>query len=48
MSIANPEQSAVGSVNFDPTIPAPVTNVAEYGFEDRLADWADDARYTIK
>src|SRR5246127_2746255 len=45
MSIANAEQSAVGSVNLDPTIPAPMTNVAEYGFEGRFADWADDARY---
>ncbi|WAC90579.1 cupin [Mycobacterium sp. Aquia_213] len=33
------------SVNLDPTIPAPMTNVAEYGFEGRFADWADDARY---
>src|ERR1700751_3923127 len=45
MSIAHPEQSEVGSVNLDPTIPAPMTNVAEYGFEGRFADWADDARY---
>src|ERR1700756_2984588 len=45
MSIANAEQSAVGSVNLDPTVPAPETNVAEYGFEGRFADWADDARY---
>jgi gentisate 1,2-dioxygenase len=29
----------------DPTIAAPVTNVAEYGFEGRFEDWADDARY---
>jgi hypothetical protein len=29
----------------DPTIPAPMTNVAEYGFEGRFEDWADDARY---
>src|ERR1700757_1609971 len=45
MSIANPEQAPVASVNFDPTIPAPVTNGAEYGFEGRFADWAEDARY---
>ena len=45
MTIANPEQSAAGSVNLDPTIPAPMTNVAEYGFEGRFEDWADDARY---
>jgi hypothetical protein len=29
----------------DPTIPAPMTNVAEYGFEGRFEDWAEDARY---
>jgi gentisate 1,2-dioxygenase len=29
----------------DPTIPAPMTNVAEYGFEGRLEDWAEYARY---
>lgn len=29
----------------DPTIPAPVTNVAEHGFEGRFEDWSDDARY---
>jgi gentisate 1,2-dioxygenase len=29
----------------DPADPAPVTNVAEYGFEGRFEDWADDARY---
>ena len=34
-----------GSVNVDPTVPAPMTNVAEYGFEGRFAEWADDARY---
>jgi gentisate 1,2-dioxygenase len=41
MSIANPETS----VNLDPTIPAPMTNVAEYGFEGRFEEWADDAHY---
>ncbi|MDT5328513.1 MAG: hypothetical protein QOF25_5665, partial [Mycobacterium sp.] len=30
---------------FDPTIAAPMTNVADYGFEGRFDDWADDARY---
>src|SRR6201998_4088677 len=40
MSTANPEASP----NLDPTIPAPMTNVAEYGFEGRLEEWADDAR----
>ena len=29
----------------DPTVAAPVTNVAEYGFEGRFEEWADDARY---
>ena len=29
----------------NPTIAAPVTNVAEYGFEGRFEDWAEDARY---
>ncbi len=29
----------------DPTVAAPVTNVAEYGFEGRFEDWTDDARY---
>jgi gentisate 1,2-dioxygenase len=33
------------SVNIDPMVPAPMTNVAEYGFEGRFEDWADDARY---
>ena len=41
MSAANPQPSA----NLDPTIPAPMTNVAEYGFEGRFEEWADDARY---
>jgi mannose-6-phosphate isomerase-like protein (cupin superfamily) len=41
MSIANPERS----VNLDPTVPAPMTNVAEYGFEGRFQDWGDEARY---
>lgn len=31
--------------NLDPTIPAPAVNVAEYGFEGRFEEWADDARY---
>ena len=35
------EQSLVP--NLDPTIPAPMINVAEYGFEGRFEDWADDA-----
>ena len=32
-------------MNLDPTMPAPMTNVAEYGFEGRFEEWADDARY---
>ncbi|MGA8328076.1 MAG: cupin, partial [Mycobacterium sp.] len=43
MSIAN--HAAAASVNLDPTIPAPMTNVADYGFEGRFVDWVDDARY---
>jgi gentisate 1,2-dioxygenase len=40
VSLANPQ----AAVNLDPTIPAPMTNVAEYGFEGRFEEWADDAR----
>ena len=43
MSIAN--HTAAAAVNLDPTIPAPMTNVADYGFEGRFDEWADDARY---
>ena len=43
MSISN--QELAGLVNLDPTVPAPMANVAEYGFEGRFEDWADDARY---
>ena len=35
----------VGEDALDPTLPAPMTNVAEYGFEGRFEDWAEDARY---
>ena len=45
MTIASLQQSAAESPNVDPSIPAPMTNVAEYGFEGRFDDWADDARY---
>ena len=45
MSIASPDHSTAASTNLDPTIPAPLTNVADYGFEGRFVDWADDARY---
>jgi gentisate 1,2-dioxygenase len=48
MSIANPEQATVGSVNLDPTIPAPMTNVAEYGFEGRFEEWADSFHYQAR
>src|ERR1700754_3094890 len=33
------------TTDFDPTVPAPMTNVAQYGFEGRFESWADDARY---
>jgi gentisate 1,2-dioxygenase len=42
MSIENPDHSVV---NLDPTVQAPMTNVAEYAFEGRFQDWDDDARY---
>jgi gentisate 1,2-dioxygenase len=29
----------------DPTVAAPLTNVAQYGFEGRFEDWTGDARY---
>ncbi len=45
MSIMNAERPAAGPLDLDATVPAPMTNVAEYGFEGRFADWADDARY---
>jgi gentisate 1,2-dioxygenase len=47
VSITNSEEVVNGSVdaNVDPTVPAPMINVAEYGFEGRFEDWADDARY---
>ena len=31
--------------NLDPTIPAPMVNVAEYGFEGRFEEWAGQAEY---
>lgn len=43
MSIAEIDQ--VSATNVDPTVPAQMTNVAEYGFEGRFVDWADAARY---
>jgi len=41
-TIATP--AGVGAIDLDPTIAAPMTNVAEYGFEGRFEDWAEDAR----
>lgn len=43
MSTLGTDQSVVP--NLDPTVPAPMTNVAEFGFEGRFEDWADDACY---
>jgi gentisate 1,2-dioxygenase len=37
--------SIASTVNLDPTIPAPMTNVAECGFEGRFEEWADHARF---
>jgi gentisate 1,2-dioxygenase len=45
VTTANLQQSAAKTLNLDPTIPAPMTNLAEYGFEGRFDEWADDARY---
>jgi hypothetical protein len=36
---------STAEINIDPTVPAPMTNVAEYAFEGRFAEWADDAKY---
>jgi gentisate 1,2-dioxygenase len=35
----------VAAFTLDPTIAAPVANVAEYAFEGRFEDWAQDARF---
>jgi gentisate 1,2-dioxygenase len=45
VTIAHLQQSAAETLSLDPTIPAPLTNLAEYGFEGRFDEWADDARY---
>src|ERR1700760_2119550 len=45
MTITEPQQSVAESMDLDPTMTAPMTNVAEYGFEGRFEDWAGDARY---
>ncbi len=37
--------SEIAEDALDPTIPAPMTNVAEYGFEGRFEDWTEDARF---
>jgi gentisate 1,2-dioxygenase len=37
--------TGIGEDAVDTPVPAPVTNVAEYGFEGRFEDWAEDARY---
>src|SRR5271154_6141655 len=44
MSIQNHEEP-VAPIDLDPTVPAPMANVAESGFEGRFEEWADDARY---
>jgi gentisate 1,2-dioxygenase len=45
MSVATTQAPAAGAVNLDPAVPAPMTNVAEYGFEGRFEDWTGDARF---
>ncbi len=45
MTVANLGPSAAESLNLDPTIPAPMTDLAEYGFEGRFDEWDDDARF---
>jgi hypothetical protein len=47
VSITSSQEAVNGSinVNMDPTVPALMINVAEYGFDGRFEDWADDARY---
>ncbi|MEC4764403.1 cupin [Mycobacterium sherrisii] len=43
--MSTPNRAHTVPVNLDPTIPAPMTDVSEFGFEGRFVDWADDARY---
>lgn len=31
--------------NLDPTVPAPMVNVAEYAFEGRFEEWAEQAEF---
>jgi gentisate 1,2-dioxygenase len=45
VTTTNPQQSVAESMNLDPMVPAPMTNVAEYAFEGRFEEWSDDARY---
>src|SRR4051812_34104685 len=43
MTVTTPLTSA-DAIAFDPTVPAPTTNVAERGFEGRFESWTNDAR----
>lgn len=36
--------NSADSIEFDPTVPAPMTNVAQAGFEGRFESWTADAR----
>ncbi len=45
LSSTDPVTVDVGEDALDPTVRAPMTNVAEYGFEGRFEDWTEDARY---
>ncbi|MCA2264499.1 cupin [Mycobacterium marseillense] len=38
-------QQQLATPNLDPTVPAPMVNVAEYAFEGRFEEWAEQARY---
>ncbi|OBH63976.1 cupin [Mycobacterium sp. E2479] len=40
-----PTAQQVVTPNLDPTIPAPMVNVAEYGFEGRFEEWERQAEY---
>jgi len=44
-SAAKTQSSTTPARELDPSVPAPAVNVAEYGFEGRFEDWAQDARY---
>ena len=45
MSTAKVTASNTDQSVFDPTVPAPMTDVAEFGFEGRFQEWTEDARY---